>query len=86
MGAERNWRAEKPTVWAREEKNKQENPSWKLIVRLRREKWARREMAGGKNPRRGRGKEKKKQENLWKGDRNADNAVGLFIERFIGIF
>ena len=25
VGAERNWRAEKPTVWAREEKNKQEN-------------------------------------------------------------
>ncbi len=25
VGAERNWRAEKPTVWAREEKKKQEN-------------------------------------------------------------
>ena len=25
VGAERNWRAEKPTTWAREEKNKQEN-------------------------------------------------------------
>ena len=58
VGAERNWRAEKPTVWAREEKNKQENPSWKLIVRLRREKWARREIGRRKNPRRGRGKRK----------------------------
>ena len=25
VGAERNWQAEKPTTWAREEKNKQEN-------------------------------------------------------------
>ncbi len=25
VGAERNWQAEKPTVWAQEEKNKQEN-------------------------------------------------------------
>ena len=59
MGAERNWRAEKPTVWAREEKKKQENPSWKLIVRLRREKWARREAGKRKNPRRGCRKRKK---------------------------
>ena len=25
VGAERNWQAEKPTTWAREEKKKQEN-------------------------------------------------------------
>ena len=47
VGAERNWQAEKPTTWAREEK--------------------------------------KKQENLWEGDRNADNAVGLFM-RDLSVF
>ena len=85
VGAERNWRAEKPTVWAREEKNKQENPSWKLIVRLRREKWARREIGRRKNPRRGRGKRKTSRKTCGKGDRNADNAVGLFM-RDLSVF
>ena len=63
---------------------KQENPSWKLIVRLRREKWARREI-GRKNPRRGRGKRKKSRKTCGKGDRNADNAVGLFM-RDLSVF
>ena len=47
VGAERNWQAEKPTTWAREEK--------------------------------------KSRKTCGKGDRNADNAVGLFM-RDLSVF
>ena len=56
VGVERNWQAEKPTAWVQEEKSKQEKPSRKLVARLWRKKWARREAGKRKNPRRGRRK------------------------------
>ena len=48
-------------------------------------KWAWREIGKRKNPRRGRGKRKKSRKTCGKGDRNADNAVGLFM-RDLSVF
>ncbi len=47
--------------------------------------WARREIGRRKNPRRGRGKRKTSRKTCGKGDRNADNAVGLFM-RDLSVF
>ena len=82
VGAERSRQAEKPTTWGEEERSKPKRPPRKLMVRLRREKWARREIGRRKNPRRGRGKRKTSRKTCGKGDRNA---VGLFM-RDLSVF
>ena len=66
MGVEGKMQAEKPAAWVQEEKSKQKSPPWKLIDRLRREKWAWREKGKRKNPRRGRRKRKaSKKAQMW---------------------